>query len=255
MSWKATAYVKELTSGISHTEKLLLFVLADYHNTAKRIAWPSLPVLAQESLMSERNARRILAKLERKGLLRRTVPTSEQMAAHETSYYEFPALDDVKSGGQNGPPKVASGGQPGGQPGGHGGYRNKEEPVLEPVLEPVIPCNLHPIQYAVKLLEEIGFPDDYGNKVAIAAAIECEVKRGKSLPSAYEFVLAGTLDGQNQGFEISKFFFTNAKYRVENRRKNGDQRPISAAAERSERSKRNILDGFAANARRSDPSV
>lgn len=94
LSWKATAYVKEITENISPSEKLLLFVLADYHNTAKAVCWPSLPTLAREALMSERQATRILGQLEGKNLLRRVRPRG----GHQTTLYQFVALDQ---GSQN----------------------------------------------------------------------------------------------------------------------------------------------------------
>jgi len=89
MSWKATAYVKEIVKGISPAEKLLLFVLADYHNTVKRICWPSLKVLAEESLMSERNASRLLDQLVNKGILLRVVG----LGRGNTTCYRFVELD------------------------------------------------------------------------------------------------------------------------------------------------------------------
>lgn len=94
MSWKATAYVKELVEGLSHTEKLVLFVLADYHNSAKKVAWPSMPVLAAEALMSERNLRRILANLEAKKVILRV----QGRGGKDTTLYCFPVLD--QEGGQ-----------------------------------------------------------------------------------------------------------------------------------------------------------
>src|SRR4051812_26554449 len=54
MSWQATAYVKTLTN-VTVYEKLLLFVLADYHNTHRGASYPSVPRLAEEALMKERN--------------------------------------------------------------------------------------------------------------------------------------------------------------------------------------------------------
>src|SRR5512141_799390 len=72
MSWKATAYVKELLR-ITPAEKLLLFVLADYHNTQMKASWPNIGTLARESLMSELNASRLLDGREKKGILERDI--------------------------------------------------------------------------------------------------------------------------------------------------------------------------------------
>ena len=130
MSWKATAFVKDLVKGIKPAEKLLLFVLADYHNTAQKIAWPSMELLARESLMSERNARRVLANLEAKGYVRRIYPTDHK----KTIYYEIPALDWADNlSSQKADKKRGKGGP--------SGYRNKEERV-EPVL--LGNCERHP---------------------------------------------------------------------------------------------------------------
>lgn len=115
-----------------------------------------------------------------------------------------------------------------------------------------IPPDLHPNQYATRLLEEISFPVNTQNIKAVASAIECEVTGGKSKAAAYEFLLACTRDAMEEGFPITTFFFTEAKYRPQNRRNGNGKSQPSASAERSERSKQNILDGFAANARRRD---
>ena len=74
MSWANTAYIKKLKvppagTPISKSEKLLLFVLADYHNDESDEAWVSLPRLAAESLQTSAGVVRILQGLERKGVL------------------------------------------------------------------------------------------------------------------------------------------------------------------------------------------
>lgn len=74
MSWKASAWVKErnhTTTGrrFSHAEKLLLLVLADYHNPEWGYASPSLGRLADEALQSARHARRLLRDLVRDQVL------------------------------------------------------------------------------------------------------------------------------------------------------------------------------------------
>jgi uncharacterized protein YdaU (DUF1376 family) len=119
------------------------------------------------------------------------------------------------------------------------------------------PENLHSFNYAAKILEELSFPHTKSNLHAVAAAIDAEVKSGKSPVAAFEFVLAGSLDAKEQGWVIDKFFFEDAKHRIENRSNGHGRRPeqISASAARSERSKRNILDGLAADNRRRAASV
>jgi helix-turn-helix protein len=68
VSWKATAFVKPMThyrdgTKMRAAEKLLLFVLADDHNEGRGYAWPSQKTLAKNSLMSDRQVRRLLAKI------------------------------------------------------------------------------------------------------------------------------------------------------------------------------------------------
>jgi len=131
MSWKATAYVKDIVSGIIPSEKLLLFVLADYHNTVKRICWPSLKVLAEESLMSERNASRLLDQLVNKGILLRVVG----LGRGNTTCYRFVALDG-KDDNLASFTEVKPDTKPDTKP-DKSRSPIRKEPVSEPVLEPV----------------------------------------------------------------------------------------------------------------------
>jgi hypothetical protein len=80
------------------------------------------------------------------------------------------------------------------------------------------PENLHPLNYARKILEDLNFPVDRGNLQSVAEAITAEVRTGKSVVAAFEFVLAGVKDAKDEGIEINRFFFSDAKYRGENRR-------------------------------------
>jgi hypothetical protein len=109
-------------------------------------------------------------------------------------------------------------------PGAQEGEKEREKERGVEQIPEAPPDHIHQNQFAAKLLEEIRFPKTPGNIRAVAAAIECEVLAGMSKPAAYEFVLAGTKDGQDQGMEINTFFFTDAKYRIENR-SNGHGRP------------------------------
>ena len=68
MSWEAHAHVIQLTN-VTRTEKLLLYALAHYHSNKRDEAWPSVPTLARDSLMSPRQAIRVLDSLEKKGVL------------------------------------------------------------------------------------------------------------------------------------------------------------------------------------------
>lgn len=96
MSWQATAWVKELRAcpdgaPLSRGQKLLLFVLADYHNTARKLAWPSVPTLASESLLSLSQAKRDLAYLETHCVIERQRP--ERFGKGHLITYRFLPLD------------------------------------------------------------------------------------------------------------------------------------------------------------------
>jgi len=67
MSWKATAWAKDTTGHRSHCEKLLLMILADYHDLERNIAWPSQATLAEKCEMSVRNVQRCLTHLAEVG--------------------------------------------------------------------------------------------------------------------------------------------------------------------------------------------
>ena len=97
MSWEATAYVKKLQccadgAPLSVGQKLLMFVLSDYHNTHLRVAWPSLSLLASEAMMSVDSARRHLQYLEEHCEVKQIKPVN-QGRGQKTSYV-FLALDD-----------------------------------------------------------------------------------------------------------------------------------------------------------------
>lgn len=105
MSWKTTAYVKPLRAApdgtsLSRGEKLLLFILADYHNDEHRAAWPSGAVLARDALMTLRHVRNLISSLRAKGIL----CTSQRQSPEgdfDTNLYHFHAIDwgDDQQGG------------------------------------------------------------------------------------------------------------------------------------------------------------
>jgi hypothetical protein len=109
MSWRASAYIKALVmcpngERISRTEKLVGLVLADSHqDKASLFTFPSVRMIAEDSLMDERVARRLLASLERKGVIERE--RAESQGRGQTTFYRFPALDGarVEKGGHGVP--------------------------------------------------------------------------------------------------------------------------------------------------------
>lgn len=75
MSWAATAYVKNIRLSqdgkkITKAQKLVLFVLADYHNEERGDAWASLRRIAEESLHTVSGTIRVIYRLEELGLIR-----------------------------------------------------------------------------------------------------------------------------------------------------------------------------------------
>lgn len=97
MSWAAASYVKRIRvapngEAITKGEKLLLFVLADYHHEEKGYAWASLSHLAAESLHSRRGVILTLQSLEKKGVLS-VVRSPEAVTKRVTNCYRFPGLE------------------------------------------------------------------------------------------------------------------------------------------------------------------
>lgn len=131
---------------------------------------------------------------------------------------------------------------------GDGAEKTPPSKEQEPAFE-VLPPDLHPFQYASQILQEIGFPEVRANIQAVAAAIDCEVNGGMSKGDAYQFVLAGVRSGQDEGMEINTFFFSDAKYRPENRRRSNGGR-VTAAAQRSAHVNQAIVEGFGKEFRR-----
>ncbi len=137
MSWEATAYVKGLRccadgAPLSKGQKLLLMVLADYHNPAWHAAWPAVPRLAEEALSSLAQVGRDLAYVELHGVIKRVRP--ERQGRGQTTTYQFLALDVGKgahgehlSRSQERCSEGAHGASERCSEGTHGEQRNKEE--------------------------------------------------------------------------------------------------------------------------------
>ncbi len=108
MSWRATAYVKTLTtmptSGVKlrPAQKLLLMVLADYYNDEEHAAWPSLGRLAGESLVTRRSAITIIQQCVAGGILT-TESRRDTRGGYTSNLYRFvelvPSEEDSPGGG------------------------------------------------------------------------------------------------------------------------------------------------------------
>lgn len=96
MSWKASAYVKELIVApngeqLTRSEKLLLLILADYYNDAQGCAWPSIPLLAAEAMLKVRRTQQLMRSIERKGVII-TEQTAREDGGQGVNFYRFPEL-------------------------------------------------------------------------------------------------------------------------------------------------------------------
>jgi hypothetical protein len=90
-----------------------------------------------------------------------------------------------------------------------------------------VPEGLHELNYAEKLLEDIGWPAVYGNKVLVAAAIETAEKSLKVTPvKAYEALLSYIKADRDKGVKIDAFYFKESKWR--NKPKEKPKRELTA---------------------------
>ena len=97
MSLKATARAKEISLSptgekITRTEKLLLMVMSDHHNTHQGFFYASNRLLAQEALLSLRQFQRLASSLEKKGI----VKTETGLGRGNLTGYSFPWLTPKK---------------------------------------------------------------------------------------------------------------------------------------------------------------
>ncbi len=92
MSWKGTAFVKEIRSGLTVTEKFVLLMLGEYHHSESRSTWPSIQTIAQDCLMTERAVQGILSRLEQKEFIKRDLGGGRG----RTTAYKIVGLDCKK---------------------------------------------------------------------------------------------------------------------------------------------------------------
>ena len=97
MSWQATSYIKSLNetpsgSLITRSEKFVLLILADYHNTEQKGAWPSANTLSRDCQLTVRHVRRILASAKRKQVLC-TSKRHHKAGGLDTNMYRFHQID------------------------------------------------------------------------------------------------------------------------------------------------------------------
>lgn len=146
MSWAATAYVKDLQTTpdgqrLTRSEKLILFVLADYSDPDTGCAWPSFETLAEKALMSRSSAFATIRSLRDKGMIEVEQRRSGQRRA--SNRYRIlgvaaqPALFSDRVGSVDNPGSTSNSCT----------YRNAEERSVQTGLEPPI----EPIEQTEKL--------------------------------------------------------------------------------------------------------
>lgn len=103
MSWKASAWAKNVTScpdgsQVTRSEKLLLLVMADDYRDHDGMCISSMRQLASDALMSVRTVRRLVRSLELKGLVETHFGGPRNW---QPNGYRFPALSTAARGTQS----------------------------------------------------------------------------------------------------------------------------------------------------------
>ena len=114
MSVQAITWALDYAAG-SVTEKVLLLVLANYANEFG-VSWPSQKTLADQTALGERTVRRVLADMERRGVIRRIIRRRGN-GSRQSDMILLAAFDGRKpappgmldDGPDNGPDEVESG--------------------------------------------------------------------------------------------------------------------------------------------------
>jgi hypothetical protein len=89
----------------------------------------------------------------------------------------------------------------------------QEPPLESPDARTTVPEGLTQLEYARKLLEDLGLPST-GNLVLVADAISADAKKhGVTKAQSYEFIRRQALADQEEGAEINRFYWTDAKFR------------------------------------------
>lgn len=108
MSWAATAFVKKLThkpdgTPITRSEKMLLIMLSDYYNDEEDMAWPSIPELSKQALISQRQAQRLLHFLAKKKVIK-LILRQRRNGGTSSNGYRLLGLRDTPPGDMVAPP-------------------------------------------------------------------------------------------------------------------------------------------------------
>jgi hypothetical protein len=103
---------------------------------------------------------------------------------------------------------------------------------------------------AERILDEINLPATDNLISVVTKALKAEAKdKNVGLEETAALITTAAIDDRGRGLEISRFYFENCKWR----NRNAGYKP-SASQQRSQRTKQNILDGFAAEISRRSKS-
>lgn len=248
-------------------DRCVLDKLADCHRVRGEQRWPSLRALAVMCWSDKKSICRILDRLEdakliirNRGTPGRTKTTYEivgftvcqPVPQKSKVFHQWPtATSEVAhshlSGGPQPPPNKEYGFD------GFDGLKQGGDapPVLIIPASPPSPATAG----ATELLDSFHLPETPANTRIVTAAIQAEIKTGKSAAEACKFILAGCQVAQAEGYVIDLLFFNNAKYRAENRRKpngrttHGTNGRTERSTERLNQIHANITAGISANLR------
>jgi hypothetical protein len=97
---------------------------------------------------------------------------------------------------------------------------------------------LHPLHYAHKMIQVLSIPSTQANMRAIEAALTAECQfTGTSLEDCAQAISDHAMRARAQGSAIDKFYFEDTKWRS-----NGSRKQTSAAVERVNRNRGNLLE-------------
>lgn len=127
---------------------------------------------------------------------------------------------------------------------------NAEAEAEAEVKGQIVPPDMPPLNYAIRIIEDLGMTDTHQNRIVLEAAVKTQIKKGKSAIGAYEFLVAVSKDAQDRGEAVDKFFFEDQKWEVVSGRKS-----VSNAAGRSERSIQSLINAVRAHRSKATPPV
>lgn len=99
---------------------------------------------------------------------------------------------------------------------------------------------LHPLHFAHKMIQVLSIPNTQANMRAIEAALSAECQfTGSSLEECAQAISDHAMRARAQGSAIDKFYFEDTKWRS-----NGSRKQTSAAVERVNRNRGNLIEAL-----------